>query len=117
MAERAVRGELNASITSAMVGIHTEHLGRGPTSAFTFHHDNILVTLMHGVMTPAEQTLARGPRAEAVSSIRHLFQQEMASDYTAAVERITGLKVQAFISGQTLNPDVATEVFVLDRPL
>ena len=117
MTDKPAGGELNAAVTSAMVGIHTDHLGRGPTKAFTFHHDNILVTLMHGVMTPAERTLARSPRADAVVNIRHLFQEEMEGDYTTAVERITGLKVVAFISGQTLVPDMAAELFVLDQPL
>jgi uncharacterized protein YbcI len=52
-------GELNAAITSALVGIHTEHVGRGPTNASTFHHGNVLVTLMHGVVTNAEKSLAK----------------------------------------------------------
>lgn len=117
MTDRLAGGELNAAITSAMVGIHTEHLGRGPTTASTFHHDNVLVTLMYGVMTPAERALARSPKAEAVINIRHLFQETMEEDYTEAIERITGLKVVAFISGNTLEPDMAAELFVMDQPL
>jgi hypothetical protein len=31
--DRLKGGELNAAVTSALVGIHTEHLGRGPRSA------------------------------------------------------------------------------------
>ncbi|MGZ4169966.1 MAG: hypothetical protein ACXVFN_13740 [Solirubrobacteraceae bacterium] len=46
-ADHPTAGELNATITSALVGIHTEHLGRRPSSASTFHRDNVLVTLMH----------------------------------------------------------------------
>ena len=117
MTDQLAGGELNAAITSAMVGIHTEHLGRGPTSASTFHHDNVLVTLMRGVMTPAERTLARGPQAGAVTNIRHLFQEAMEADYRAAIERITGIGVTAFISGNTLEPDMAAEIFVLERSL
>ena len=47
-------GELNAALTSALIGIQTAHLGRGPKAASTFHHGNVVVTLMHDVMTPAE---------------------------------------------------------------
>lgn len=110
-------GELNAAVTSALVGIHTAHLGRGPRKASTFHHANVLVTLMDDVMTPAEKTLAAGPKAEAVTIMRHLFQEAMETDYRAAVERITGRKVIVFISGNHLAPDMAAELFVLDGPL
>ena len=63
-------GELNAAITSALVGIHTESLGRGPTSASTFHHGNVLVTLMHGVLTNAEKSLAKTDRAPVPTAAR-----------------------------------------------
>ncbi len=107
-------GEMHAAVTSALVGIHTDHLGRGPSSASTFHHGNVLVTLMHDVLTPAEKTLAAGPRAEAVTTMRHHFQEAMEDDYRAAVERLTGRKVLVFISGNHLDPDLAAELFVLD---
>ena len=110
-------GELNAAITSALVGIQTKHLGRGPKTASTFHYGNVVVTLMHEVMTPAEKTLARSDKAEAVIQMRHLFQETMEADFTAAVERLTGRKVVAFISGNHVNPDVAAETFLLDTPL
>ena len=40
--QRLTGGELNAAITSALAGIHTEHLGRGPRTASTFHYGNVL---------------------------------------------------------------------------
>jgi uncharacterized protein YbcI len=110
-------GELNAAVTSALVGIHTEHLGRGPKSASTFHHSNVLVTLMYEVLTPAEQALARHQHRHAVNNIRHLFQTTMETDFREAVERLTGRQVVAFISGNQFDPDMAAELFVLDEPI
>jgi len=110
-------GELNAAITSAMVGIHNAHLGRGPKTASTFHHDNMVVTMMQDVMTPAEKTLANTSKGDAVIQMRHLFQETMEHDYTEAIERLTGLKVIAFISGNHIDPDMAAELFVLDAPV
>lgn len=110
-------GELNAAITSALVGIHNDHLGRGPKTASTFHYGNVVVTLMNEVMTPAEKTLARTKNADAVIQMRHLFQETMKADFTAAVERLTGHHVVAFISGNHIDPDVAAETFILDNPL
>ena len=107
-------GELNATLTSALVGIQNEHLGRGPSSASTFHHANVVVTLMQDVMTPAERNLAQTGNAPAVASMRHLYQQAMRSDFNDAIERLTGHKVVAFMSGNHVDPDMAAEIFVLD---
>ncbi len=107
-------GELNAAITSALVGIHHTYLGRGPTSASTWHHDNVIVTLMFGVLTPAEQSLAQSSHADAVAQMRAAFQELMAKDFGEAVERVTGRKVVAFISGNNVGAGVTSEVFVLD---
>jgi len=110
-------GELNQAISSALVGIHNRYLGRGPKSAMTFYHDHVIVTLMHGVLTHAEETLSKTNQGEAVNQMRHLFQETMTADFQEAVERLTGRKVVAFISGNNLEPDVAAEVFVLDAAL
>jgi uncharacterized protein YbcI len=110
-------GELNAAVTSAVVGIHTAHLGRGPRTASTFYRDNIVVTLMHDVMTHAEKALAGNEHAEAVNHMRHLFQTAMEADYKSAVERLTGRTVIAFVSGNNTSLDIASELFVLDRPV
>lgn len=110
-------GDLNAALTSAIVGIHTQHLGRGPRSASTFHHGNVVVTLMHDVLTHAEKALGRAGRAETVTNIRHMFQKTMEADFTEAVERLTGRKVVAFISDNHIEPDIAAEMFVLDESI
>ena len=108
-------GELNAALTSALVGIHNEYLGRGPKTASTFHYGNVVVTLMNDVLTHAEKSLTP-QRTDAVTHMRHLFQETMETDFRAAVERLTGRKVLAFISGNHVDPDIAAELFILDGP-
>lgn len=110
-------GELNAAVTSALVGIQNEHLGRGPCTASTFHHETVVVTLMHGVLTQAERALSGSGHDDVVADLRHLLQQTMEDDFKAAVERLTGRRVVGFISGNTVAPDIAAEVFVLDAPI
>jgi len=114
--ERLAGGELNAAITSALVGIHNRYLGRGPRTASTFQYGNVLVTLMHEVLTHAEKSLTESGQIEAVNNIRHLFQDTMEADFREAVERLTGRKVLAFISGNHIDPDIAAELFILDGP-
>ena len=107
-------GELNAAITNALVRIHHKYLGRGPTTASTFHHDNVVVTLMHGVLTLAEQSLTDSSHTDAVATVRDAFQGVMAGEFTDAVERLTGRKVIEFVSGNNIERGVVSEVFVLD---
>ena len=116
-AEQLHGGDLNAAITSALVGIQTSYLGRGPQSASTFHKNNVIVTLLHDVMTQAERSLAADDQEDAVTHMRHLFQKTMEADFVQAVERLTGRHVTAFISGNNVTPDIAAELFILDTPL
>ncbi len=110
-------GELNAAITRALVGIQTEYVGRGPTSASTFYHKNVIVTLMHNVLNRAERELAKGDQRGDVTTIRQRYQETMRADFTEAVERLSGRKVVAFISGNHAFPDIASELFVLDAEI
>ena len=109
-------GELNAAVTSALVGIHYQYLGRGPKTASTFLYGNVVVTLMNDVLTQAEKSLAKAQHTDAVGHMRHLFQETMEADFREAVERLTGRKVLAFISGNHVDPDIAAELFILDEP-
>lgn len=59
------------------MGIQTEHLDRGPSKAVTFCRGNIVVAVMHDVLTNAEKVLAQNGSRADVSAARELFQQEM----------------------------------------
>jgi uncharacterized protein YbcI len=81
-----------------------------------FYYENVVLTLMHGVLTNAEKQFSQTSQGESVNRIRHLFQQTMGPDFQEAVERLIGRKVIAFISGNNLDPDVTAEVCILDLP-
>ena len=110
-------GELNAALTDELVGIHAEHLGRGPTTASTFYHGNAIVTLMHDALTKAEKVLAQNGRGHDMTEARSLLREGMEADFRAAVERLTGRKVLAYLSGHQIEPDVAAAIFILDEEL
>lgn len=110
-------GELNAALTREVVRIHTANLGRGPNKSFSFHNGNVVVTVMHEVLTKAEQSLTVNEHGEAVLTMRRLLQRSMAEEMKASVERLTSRKVIACMSDNHLEPDVAVEVFILDTPL
>jgi uncharacterized protein YbcI len=115
--DRLRGGELNAALTDELVGIHAEHLGRGPAAASTFYHGNMIVTTMHDALTKAEKVLVKKGRGDDVTEVRSLLRQQMEADLRAAVERLTGQKVLALLSGHHLEPDVSAVIFVLDGEL
>jgi uncharacterized protein YbcI len=111
--DRSGSGEVNAAISNALVRLHREYLGRGPTKARTSIRDNTVVVLLHDTLTKAERSLIADGKQDEVLQTRHSFQMTMRSDMVAAVERVTGRNVVAFMSGNHIAPDLACEVFVL----
>jgi hypothetical protein len=59
------------------------------------------VTLVHDVLTVAEKSLARSGQADAVSHVRQLIQSVMEANFPETVDRFTGRRVPAFISGKS----------------
>jgi uncharacterized protein YbcI len=109
--------ELNDALTDELVSVQSGYLGHGPKTAFTFHRGNVIVTMMHDVLTKAEKVLAQTGRHGEVADAHGLFRQEMEADFRAVVERLTGQKVLAFLGANHIEPDVAATIFILDDAL
>jgi uncharacterized protein YbcI len=107
-------GQLNASISNAIVHLHREYLGRGPTKARTSIRDDTIVVLMTDTLTKAEHSLVSDGKADEVLSTRHSLQRTMRADMVTAVERLTGRTVMAFMSTNHIDPDLACEILILE---
>lgn len=110
-------GELNAAITREVIRIQNESHGRGPKKAFSFHNGNVVITVLEDVLSPAERKLADNGDREAVLKMRSLYQRSMGPELKKSIEAVTGRKVTAFMSDNHVEPDMAVEIFILDRPL
>jgi uncharacterized protein YbcI len=107
-------GTLSAAISNAVVGLLHDYTGRGPTRArTTIGADTIVVTLRDS-LTKAERTLADRGQSVEVLAMRRAFQDTMREDLVAAVEALTGRTVEAFLSDNLHEPDVAVEIFLLN---
>ncbi|MEZ5157162.1 MAG: DUF2294 domain-containing protein [Solirubrobacterales bacterium] len=104
-------------ISRGMVGLFKEFVGRGPTDAHTYINDDVVVIILRDTLTLAEKSLAEGDRAALVREVRRGFQGAMRERAIQLVQQQTGHKVKAFLSDNSVFPDYAAEVFVLDRPL
>ena len=115
--EAPTSGELNAAISSAVVRLLSQYVGRGPTKARTIHSGKFVLCVLEDTMTQAERSLTAGGHEDFVLQVRHALQDTMQEDLIAAVEALTERKVAAFMSVNHIDPDIAAEVFVLDEPL
>ena len=110
-------GELNAAVTREVIRVQNECHGRGPKKAFSFHSGNVLTTVMEEVLTAAERRLAGNGEGDAVLNMRSLYQRSMEPELRRGIEEVTGCRVLALMSDNHLEPDMAVEVFILDKSL
>jgi uncharacterized protein YbcI len=108
-------GSLSAAISNAVVGLLHDYTGRGPTHARTTIGPDTIVVTLRDSLTKAERTLASRGQALEVLAMRRAFQNTMKDDLIAAVERLTGRTVEAFLSDNLHEPDVAVEIFLMSR--
>lgn len=109
----AMPGPMTAEISNRIVHLMRETTGRGPTRARTYYGDDLVVCVVQDTLTPGERVLVDHGEGDAVLALRHRWQQVMREDAVAAVEEITGRGVIAFMSDNHVDPDVATETFIL----
>jgi uncharacterized protein YbcI len=115
--EPLVGGELNAAIARSVVRSYAALVGRGPTKANAFYRDNVVVVLLQDVMTKGERTLTAEGKGDIVLSTRQAVQDGLRPYLRSTIERLTGCKLRASMSANSIHPDMAAQLFVLDRPV
>jgi len=107
-------GELLEAVSNMVVRIYADHIGRGPTKARAYSDRDIIVCVMEDTMTKAERTLVDSGRSAAVKQIRDALQETMRDDLAMGIEALTGRRVLAHTGAGTLEPDVTSDLFILD---
>lgn len=106
---------LLVAVNDAMIALHQRYYHRAPGSARTqLLGDELLACVMGGVYTDVEKTLIELERNLVVQDTRNAFQHAMRDKFIAAVERLSGRRVQTFISDSHIGPDLQIELFVLE---
>lgn len=100
-------------ISNAISRLHKEFVGRGPTNSRTTIDGNLVVCLLEGGYTRAEQTLSDNDKGDLVAAGRLGLQDAMRKAMIAAVEQTTGRRVHSFMSANDLEQNLQVEVFVL----
>src|SRR3712207_2860002 len=91
------RGQgLLARLSNEMVRAQKEFFGKGPTQAKSYLLDDLLIIVMRGGLTTAEQTMLQFGHPDLVRQFRQLFQNEMTEHLTGMVEELTGRTVATY---------------------
>jgi uncharacterized protein YbcI len=103
-------------ISNEMVRIYKEIFGRGPTRArANWAGPDALLCTLEDSLTPAERKMASLGEHQRLRETRMFFQHVCEDDFRESVERITGRRVTAFVSGIDAETDVSSEVFYFER--
>lgn len=113
--EQADAGRGLAEISNEMVRLYKDQFGRGPTRVRTkWAGPDVVVCTLEDTFTPAERNLADMGEHARLRDLRSFFQYAAVREFCEPVERVTGRRVKAFISGVDTQADgVSAELFVL----
>jgi uncharacterized protein YbcI len=106
------------AISNEMVRLFKEQFGRGPTRARTeWAGQDVITCFLEDTFTPAERKLAEMGEHERLRDTRTVFQYASVREFCDPIERLTGRRVRAFISGIDTQVDgLCVETFVLHPP-
>jgi uncharacterized protein YbcI len=108
------RGGALTAVSNALVTLHKEQFGRGPTRARTnFAGDNTLVCVLEDALLPAERVMVQMGDQQRVRESRVALQAATSDQFVRAVEAIVGRAVTAFASATDADQGVVWEIFNL----
>jgi uncharacterized protein YbcI len=109
MSEASIGLSTTAAVANAMVALHKEQFGRGPTRARTdYAGPDVLVTVLSDALLPAEKALVEMGEHLRVLEARAFFQEATRERFIELVESIVPRKVHSFHS--TCDPRTGTVV-------
>jgi len=106
--------QLFAAVNKSMVALHQEYHRRAPVTAKALLlGDDLLACVLGGVVNEIEKTMVQLQSQTILQETRSPFQEAMQHKLIAAVERLSGRRVQAFISNSHVDPEIEIELFML----
>jgi uncharacterized protein YbcI len=108
-------GELRQQLSHAFVALYKRYLGRGPTNCRTYLEPDLVLLIMGGGYTAAEQTLFGAGEWHDVRTARQAGQDSMEIRFVDTIEQLTHRTVRAFMSANHQETELSVELFVLEH--
>lgn len=104
MVAKKTKGQLEADISNALTQFEKEHMGRGPRESRSFIIQDMILIRLKGVLTPAEEKLARDENgAQLIKQVRMRLIESSRPILEQIIEDKTGCKVV------TLHTDISSK--------
>jgi len=101
---RMTKGQMEAEISNALIQFEKDYMGRGPQETKAFIIEDMILVRLKGVLTPAEQQLAKNPEGmNLIKKIRSNLLEQGRGLVKEVIEKITDLKVIS------LHTDISTK--------
>jgi len=115
---KKTKGEIESQISEAIIRFEKEYMGRGPTETKTYIIKDMILVRLKGVLTPAEEQLAKtSDGAELIKRTRAQLLEGARLLLENIISNITGHQVKS------LHTDISTKtgeriiIFVLAQNL
>jgi uncharacterized protein YbcI len=101
---RKTKGQVEAEISNAIIQFEKDYMGRGPKETQTYIINDMILVRLKGVLTPAEQQLAKNPEGtNLIKQVRSNLLEQGRELLSELMEKMTGLKVVS------LHTDISTK--------
>jgi uncharacterized protein YbcI len=112
------KGQLEAQIATAITQFDREHLGRGPHVVRAWIIQDMILLRLQGVLTPAEETLARDPEGHhLIKQVRMRLIEGSRPLLDEMIQRHTGVQVVSLHSDMSIKKGERIIVFTLAEDL
>ena len=106
---------LSAEVSRALLTLHKEQFGRGPSSARSHFSGDLMATVFQDALLPSEIELAEMGEVMRVQESRLFFQEATRGRFIEVIEQIVGRKVVSFHSTCDPRARVVIEVALFER--
>ena len=112
------KGQMEARIATAITKFEREHLGRGPQEVRTWIMEDLVLVRLKGVLTPAEEKLARDPEGHhLVKDVRRQLLEGSRSILDEMILDLTGVQVVSLHSDISIKTGERIIVFTVSEDL
>jgi len=112
------KGQVEAAVTEAITKYERDQLGRGPREAKSFIVENLVVSKLQGILSPAERQLSHeDDGVELIKKMRRRVIESCSDDLTGLVEQETGVEVVSMHADISARTGERVFVFTLDADL
>jgi len=111
-------GQVEAEISNALIQFEKDFMGRGPKETKAYIIEDMVLVRLKGVLTPAEQQLAKNAAGtDLIKQIRSNLLEQARELLSGTIEEITGLKVISLYTDISTKTGERVILFTLNENL